>query len=56
MFMPAMILMRLTSAGPIVRGQGEDVVQRAVDAEADAQPVVLRLDVDVGGAVAQRLA
>jgi hypothetical protein len=29
-------------------GQGEHVVQGAVDAEADAQPAVLRLDVDVG--------
>ena len=36
-------------------GQVEHVVQRAVDAVADPDPVVLRLDVDVGGAVAQRL-
>ena len=36
-------------------GQVEHVVQRAVDAEPDPHPVVLRLDVDVGGAVAQRL-
>ena len=36
-------------------GQVEDVVQRAVDAVADPDPVRLRLDVDVRGAVAQRL-
>ena len=55
MFMPARILIRLTSAGPMDAGQVEHVVQRAVDAVADPDPVVLRLDVDVGGAVAQRL-
>ena len=36
MFMSAMILMRLTSAWAIADGQVDDVVQRAVDAEADA--------------------
>ena len=36
-------------------GQVEDVVQDAVDAVADAQPVGLRFEVHVGGAVAQGL-
>ncbi len=55
MFIPPRILIRLTSAGPIEPGQVEHVVQRAVDAVADPDPLALRLDVDVGGAVAQRL-
>ena len=53
MFMPAMILMRLTSAGPDRAGQVEHVVQGAVDAVPHPDPVALRLDVDVGGAVPQ---
>ena len=56
MFMSAMILMRLTIAGAhLGRAASSDVVQRAVDAEAHAHLVALRLDVHVGGAVAQRL-
>ena len=38
MFMSAMILIRLTSAGTHVVGQFEDLVQRTVDAEPDATP------------------
>ena len=55
MFMPAMILIRLTTRRPDRAGQVEHVVQRAVDAVAHPDPVALRLDVDVGGPVAQRL-
>ena len=55
MFMLAMILMRLTTAGPMARRKVEDVVQRAVDPVADPDPLVLRLDVDVRRPVAQRL-
>ena len=55
MFMFARILMRLDD-GRAHRGrQIEHVVQRAVDAEAHPDPFGLRLDVDVGGPVAQRL-
>ena len=55
MFMSAMILMRLTSAWPISTGQLDDFVERTVDAEAHPHAVFARLDVHVGGAVAQRL-
>ena len=55
MFMPAMILMRLMTAAPMSAGSAEHVVQRAVDPVPDADTCVLRLDVDVGGAVAHAL-
>ena len=55
MSMSAMILMRLTSSGPVGCRQAEHLAQRTVDPVADADPSVGRLDVDVGGAVAQRL-
>ena len=55
MFMFAMILMRLTSPGPIAAGKLKDLFQRAVDAEANADDVVGGLDVHVRGAVAHRL-
>ena len=56
MFMPLMIFKRLLSAGMHADRQAERLDQVTVDAEADAQPLVERLDVDVGRAVAQRLA
>ena len=55
MFMSAMILMRLTSAWPISGGSSTTSLERTVDAEPDAHAVLGRLDVHVGGAVAQRL-
>ena len=55
MFMPAMILMRLTRPTPIDRGEHQDLFERAVDAEANAQTPLGRLDVDVGCPVAHRL-
>ena len=50
-----MILMRLTSAGAMLDGQVDGVVQGAVDAEPDPQLLALRLDVDVRGPVPHRL-
>ena len=47
--------MRLTRPGPIAAGQLEDLLERAVDAEAHAHDVVGRLDVHVRRAVAHRL-
>ena len=41
--------------GPDDRRQGQDLTQRTVDAEADADATVGWLDVDVRGAVANRL-
>ena len=55
MFMSAMTLMRLTRAAGHARRQLQHLVQRAVGADSDAQPVVLRLDVDVGRTVAHGL-
>ena len=55
MFIPAMILMRLTSPSPMAAGSDEDLLQGAVDAEADPDDLVARLDVHVGGAVADGL-
>ena len=55
MFMFAMILRRLMSAGPMFAGSDERVVECAVDAVADSDLVVLRLEVHVGGTLAQRL-
>ncbi len=45
-----MVLMRETTAGCTSLGMRLDVVQHAVDAEADDARVALGLDVDVGGA------
>ncbi len=50
-----MILMRLTSPGPIAAGKCEDLLQRAVDAKTDPHDVVGGLDVHVRRAVAHRL-
>jgi hypothetical protein len=47
MFMPAMILMRLTSPTPMVAGSIEHFLQGSVDAEAHADDVLRRLDVHV---------
>ena len=55
MFISAMIFTRLTSAGAISGGSCDDVLQRTVDAEADANAVLGGFDVHVGGTVAQRL-
>ena len=56
MFMPLMILRRLIER--VVHGhrQLDRLDELTVDAEPDAQLVVERLDVDVAGAVAHRLA
>ena len=50
-----MILIRLTSPTPMAAGSIEDLLERAVDAEADANDVLGRLDVHVGGPVAHGL-
>ena len=55
MFMPAMILTRLARAGPMESGSASTSCSAPSMRIPDADPVVLRLDVDVGGAVAQRL-
>ncbi len=51
MFMPAMILIRLTSPSPIDAGQHQDVLEGAVDPEADPDDILGGLDVDVRGPV-----
>ena len=56
MFISDMIFKRLISALWRRQRQRERLDEVAVDAEADAQPIVERLDVDVGAAVTQRLA
>ena len=55
MFISAMILRRLTSAGAMLRRELDGVVQRPVDAESDPELLALRLDVDVRGPVAHGL-
>ena len=52
----AITLMRLTSSGASARSRLDHLAQHAVDAEPHDQPPLLRLDVDVGGALLDRLA
>jgi hypothetical protein len=51
-----MIFSRLTTAGMDLAALRHDLVEHAVHAVADAHVPLLRLDVDVRGAVADRLA
>ena len=55
MFMSAMILMRLTIAGPMSAGSVSTSWSAPSMRNRTRTCVALRLDVDVGGAVAQRL-
>ncbi len=55
MLMSAMILRRLVTPEVIDLRRAHDLVQHAVDAEPDPQVPLGRLDVDVGGAVLDRL-
>jgi hypothetical protein len=55
MLMSAMIFSRLMTPAWIAARRAHDLVQHAVDAEADAQVVLGRLDVDVRRAVLDRL-
>ena len=55
MFIPAMILIRLTKPSPYRRRQEQDLLQRTVDAESHTHDLVGRFDVDVGGAVTHGL-
>ena len=52
MFMPAMILIRLTSPTPMFEGRSKHFLQGAVDAEAHADHFLRGLDVDIRCAVA----
>ena len=55
MFISAMIFTRLDERRAHLGRQLDDVLERAVDAEPDPHAILGRLDVHVGGAVAQRL-
>ena len=51
MSMSAMTLMRLVSPACAFLGSERDILQHAVDAVAHAHAVLLRLEVDVAGAI-----